>query len=56
VFPDWRDYGNIRSVFIGPNVSYRRNQWFVAATALAQPTDTAGEPDFQLRTIFGFGF
>src|SRR5947209_7242619 len=49
VFPDWRDDGNIRNVFIGPNVSYRRNQWFVTATALAQATDTSGEPNFQLR-------
>ena len=56
VFPDWRDDEKIRNVFVGPNVSYRRNQWFVTVTALAQATDTSGEPDFQLRTIFGIGF
>jgi hypothetical protein len=56
VFPDWRDADKIRNVFVGPNVSYRRNQWFVTATALAQATDTSDEPDFQLRTIFGVGF
>lgn len=56
VFEDWRDDENIRNVFVGPNVSYRRNQWFVTATALAQATDTSGEPDFQWRTIFGIGF
>jgi hypothetical protein len=56
VFPDWRDDEKIRNVFIGPNVSYRRNQWFVTVTALAQATDTASEPNFQLRTIFGIGF
>ncbi len=56
VFPDWRDNEKIRNVFIGPNVSYRRNQWFVTVTALAQATDTADEPNFQLRTIFGIGF
>ena len=56
VFPDWRDDEKIRNVFIGPNVSYRRNQWFVTATALAQATDTEDEPNFQLRTIFGVGF
>ena len=56
VFPDWRNDRNIRNVFIGPNISYRRNQWFVTTTALAQATDTSGEPDFQLRTIFGVGF
>ncbi len=54
VFPEWRE--NVSNVFVGPNVSYRRNQWFVTTTALAQVTDTSGEPDFQLRTIFGIGF
>ena len=56
VFPDWRDNEKIRNVFTGPNVSYRRHQWFVAVTALAQATDTADEPNFQLRTVFGIGF
>ena len=56
VFPDWRDAEKLRNVFVGPNVSYRRNQWFVTATALAQATDTEDEPNFQLRTIFGVGF
>ena len=56
VFPDWDDAERIRNVFIGPNVSYRHNSWFVTVTALAQPTNTPDEPEFQLRTIFGFGF
>jgi hypothetical protein len=56
VFPDWSDNENIRNVFVGPNVSYRQREWFVTVTALAQATDTSGEPDFQLRTIFGLGF
>jgi hypothetical protein len=56
VFPYWRDAENIRNVFVGPNVSYRRNQWFVTVTALAQATDTPDEADFRLRTIFGIGF
>ena len=56
VFEDWNDRQKIRNVFIGPNASYRRQQWFVTVTALAQATDTSDEPDFQLRTIFGFGF
>ena len=56
VFEDWKDDHDTRNVFVGPNVSYRRNQWFVTATALAQATDTSGEPSFQLRTIFGIGF
>jgi hypothetical protein len=56
IFPEWSDNQKTRNVFIGPNVSYRRNQWFVTTTALAQATDTSGEPDFQVRTIFGIGF
>lgn len=56
VFDNWKDDEKIRNVFIGPNVSYRRSQWFVTVTALAQATDTEGEPNFQLRTIFGVGF
>ena len=55
VFPGWRDEEKLRNVFVGPNVSYRRANWFVTVTALAQATDTAGEPVFQLRTIFGIG-
>jgi hypothetical protein len=54
VFPDWSD--TVTNIFVGPNVSYRRHEWFVTVTALAQATDTSDEPDFQLRTIFGIGF
>jgi hypothetical protein len=39
--------------FIGPNVSYRGNRWFATITALAQTTRTDGEPDYQMRLIFG---
>lgn len=53
VFPEWRDEGNIINFFVGPNVSYRRANWFVTVTALAQATDTEDEPDLQVRTIFG---
>jgi hypothetical protein len=55
VFPEWRDKEKIRNFFIGPNVAYRHRNWFVTITALAQATDTQGEPDFQVRTIFGMG-
>ena len=56
IFPDWGNADNIRNVFVGPNVSYRRNNWFVTMTALAQATDSEDEPRFQLRTIFGIAF
>ena len=56
VFPAWRDDEKIQNVFVGPNVSYRRANWFVTTSVLAQATDTSGEADFQWRTIFGIGF
>ncbi|MFZ3375033.1 MAG: hypothetical protein WA183_05720 [Chthoniobacterales bacterium] len=56
LFPQWRDREKIRNFFIGPNVAIRHGRWFVTVTALAQATDTADEPDVQVRTILGFGF
>ena len=56
VFPDWGDEEKIRNVFAGPNVAFRRGNWFVTVTVLAQATDTPNEADFMVRTIFGFGF
>lgn len=56
VLPEWRDHENIRNFFVGPNVSYRRGNWFVTASVLAQATDTPDEADVQLRTIFGYAF
>jgi hypothetical protein len=53
VFPDWRNSQSTNNFFIGPNASYRSNRWFATLTGLAQATDTAGEPDFQVRLIFG---
>ena len=53
VLREWRDAEKIRNFFVGPNVSYRRQDWFVTVTAVAQATNTEDEPDFQLRTIFG---
>jgi hypothetical protein len=55
VFPEWRDDEKIRNLFVGPNVSYRRGNWFVTVATLAQATNTADEPDLQVRTIFGIG-
>src|ERR1051325_2221846 len=40
VFPEWKDAEQIRNLFVGPNLSYRRGSWFITATALAQATDS----------------
>lgn len=52
-FPDWQSSGSKTSFFLGPNASYRSNQWFATVTGLMQATQTASEPDFQVRLIFG---
>jgi hypothetical protein len=56
VLPEWRTRDRAINFFAGPNVSLRRGSAFLTVTALAQATRTTGEPDFQLRTIFGLGF
>ncbi len=56
ILEDWKDSAHVRNLFVGPNVSYRRGQWFVTVTALAQATNTTGEAALQLRTIFGSSF
>ena len=40
----------------GPNLSYRRGNWWATLTPLAQLTNVASEVDFQARLIFGFSF
>ena len=53
--PDWSQSGD-NIVFGGPNVSYRFGNWWATVTGLAQLTRVNDEPDFQLRTIFGYAF
>jgi len=52
---DWQDVGD-SVVYVGPNASFRYDRFYVTATALIQATGISAEPDFQLRTIFGFHF
>jgi hypothetical protein len=54
-FPDWSEAEESK-FFAGPNVSVRSANWWATATALAQLTRDGGEPDLQVRTIFGFSF
>jgi len=54
-YAGWSDWGD-HFVAIGPNVSHRREQFWITATALFQVSDMANESDFQLRTIIGFDF
>jgi hypothetical protein len=43
-------------VYLGPNASWRHGNFFATVSGLWQVTSLADEPDFQLRTIFGFDF
>ncbi|MEP6698622.1 MAG: DUF6662 family protein [Verrucomicrobiota bacterium] len=54
-FPDWAK-AERGKFFAGPNVSVRSGKYWATLTALAQVTRAGDEPDFQLRTIFGFSF
>ena len=56
VLPDWGTEEVAQNFFIGPNASLRLGEWFATVTALAQATRTTGEPDVQVRTVFGFEF
>jgi hypothetical protein len=53
ILSHWHSSEAENNFFIGPNVSYRGNGWFATVTALAQTTRTGGEPDYQVRLIFG---
>ena len=54
-FPDWA-HAEPGKFFAGPNISLRHRESWVTVTALAQLTGAGDEPDFQLRTVFGFSF
>jgi len=54
-FPDWSQ-AEPGKFFAGPNVSIRAGKYWGTINALAQITRAGDEPDFQLRTIFGFSF
>lgn len=53
--PEVETFGD-SGVYLGPNVSWRNEQFSLTLTGLWQVTALADEPDFQLRTIFSFDF
>ena len=53
--PDWSEAED-SILYGGPNLSYRRGNWWATLTPLAQLTNVASEVDFQTRLIFGFSF
>ena len=53
--PDWSRAAD-SVLYAGPNLSYRRGNWWATVTPLAQLTNIGSEVDFQTRLIFGFSF
>ena len=54
-YDDWSQWED-HTLYLGPNVSYRTQDWWITATPLVQATDVDSEANFQLRLIFGFDF
>lgn len=54
-FPDWSSR-SADVVYLGPNTSWRKNNFFITITPLFQLTNAATEADFQTRMIFGISF
>lgn len=54
-FADWSEAGD-HVFYVGPNVSFRKGNFFFTAAGLFQVSDVEGEPDSQLRIITGFTF
>jgi hypothetical protein len=54
-FADWSDAGD-HVVSVGPNVSFRKGNFFATAACLFETTGVEGEAETQLRLIAGFSF
>jgi len=53
--PEW-DWGDRQNFFIGPNMSFRGEEWAFTTTALFLADGEATAPEFQLRLIVEFEF
>lgn len=54
-FEGWQDAGD-HVLSAGPNISFRKGNFFTTVTGLFQLTDVDGEPDHQIRVLAGFHF
>jgi len=54
-YKDWSTWSDT-SVYLGPNLSYSKNQWWVTVTPMYQLTDNPGQADYQIRVLFGYQF
>lgn len=51
--PDWQGARGKGVLYVGPNFSYRTQNWWATLTPLFQVSNVDDEPDFQMRLIFG---
>lgn len=54
-FEEWKHAGD-HAFYAGPNLSFRKGNFFATFAGLFQATDVEGEPDTQVRMIAGFTF
>ncbi|CAN5911763.1 hypothetical protein BH11VER1_BH11VER1_14030 [soil metagenome] len=54
-FAEWSDAGD-HVVFVGPNFSFRKGDFFTTVAGLFQVTDVDGEPESQIRVLAGINF
>lgn len=54
-YSDWSQWED-HVVYLGPNVSYRSQRWWITVTPTFQVTDVDSEADFQTRMIIGIDF
>ncbi len=49
-------YSTGNAVFVGPNMSLRKGNFFLTTAGLFRVTDVPGEPHFEVSTVIGFHF
>lgn len=54
-YENWTHSGG-NAVFVGPNVSFHKDQFFGAATCLFRVSDVTGEPHIELGCVLGVHF
>lgn len=54
-FENWSESGG-NAIFVGPNVSWKKGNFFTAASCLFRVSDVPGEPHVELGVILGYNF
>lgn len=54
-FPEWEQQEDY-SVYVGPNISYRSEKWWITVAPLFQTTSNEGEANIMTRVLLGINF